>query len=131
MYDGEKKQVTKTYARDATLPAFILLLAGIEHLDAKQLEEDYFVKPVAEEQVEGRDTYCLQVIPKGNKKETHARYDLWVEQKTYLPVRTRVYLPGETVLATIEYQEVNAGVADEVFTVLVPADVNVVDRTAE
>jgi hypothetical protein len=58
-------------------------------LDNRDID-DSTKKRLADEKVAGQDCYMVSAVPK-HKDSSYGRIDMWISQKTYLPVRIRFY----------------------------------------
>jgi len=130
-FDRAAKVAIKQYVAEAALPPIVQALAGTQDFRAEEFEEDYYIKPVEEEQINEQNTYLLKFTPKGQEKETLVSYDLWVDQESYLPVRLRVRSRDEAVEIDFYSPRTEEPLPENIFDVRLPPDSQLIDQTQE
>lgn len=130
-FDRAAQVVTRQYLAEAALPPIVQALAGSRQLQAEEFRENYFIKPVEEGQLAGQPTYLLRFTPKGQEKESLVRYDLWVNEKSYFPVRLRVTSPEEVVEIDFSRFQTEAPLPENIFDVRMSPDSQFIDQTLD
>ena len=85
-YDREARTVHKDWLSADTLPFFITILAAAENFNRETFQERFYIKPVVEEEVSGKDSYLMQVREKGYADD-EGEWDLWIDKESHLPFK--------------------------------------------
>lgn len=131
-YNRPEGTVTKQFLNESGLPPVLQMLAGAQQFIAEEFQDYYYIAaPIPEEEVLHRKTYLLQLKPKGPGKEERVRYDLWIDQETYLPARMRVISSEQQLDVYFMNAEAEKNLPENIFTILPAPGVRFIDRTMD
>lgn len=74
-------------------------------MDDRKLNELYTEKLIGHEEVEGRDTYLIQLTAKVEDVAYHSQ-KMWVDAEHFVPLRQELYAKSGQLLKKLEYKDV-------------------------
>ena len=101
---------------------FLLLGFGTE---TGKIKEDYHLKFLREEDLQGDITAVLELIPRSESVRAQiTRIQLWVSEESWLPVQQKFLQPGgDYLLARYSNVKVNRPISSASFNIRAPSDV--------
>ncbi len=76
------------------------------------------IKLIGREKIEGRECYCLVMVPKKKEgKHLIAKEILWIDKEKFLPIQHAIYEEGNRFAESRTFKglEINIGLGDELF----------------
>lgn len=100
--------------------AFLSYLLG----DLTDAEEDFDIRVLGEDVVDGEPTVCLRLSAKSGSKSPYLQIDLWVHTELWLPIRQELTEVNRS-LTRIDLQNIsiNEDIDERVFEIELPRDV--------
>jgi outer membrane lipoprotein-sorting protein len=120
-----KQAIRHDLGRNKDKAEYLLLGFGS---DKDALKEAYQIRMLGEEQIEGRNTYMLELSPKSQRVSSiFPRIVLWIDPQIWVPVQQKLVEPnGDYVLYTFHDVVLNPRLAMSRFDLKLPRDVVVV-----
>ena len=115
-----KQAVVGKWSGDRGKAGFLSYLLG----DLSAAEEDFEIRSLGEELIDGKPTVRLRLSAKPESKSPYRQIDLWVDKVLWLPVRQDLTELNHS-LTRIELHDIsiNGDIRDEVFEIELPRDV--------
>lgn len=114
VYTAELKQITQQKLDYKILPLPLLVLGGATRIDEHFREKNY-IKPIERVILKGVETFQIIVKPK-TKNPEFSQETLWVETKTYLPVKAEITdTLGNTAIVEFSDKRSNQDLPDSLF----------------
>ena len=88
---------------------------------SKELQDGYSVRLLGSDTKDGQKVTGLELIPKSKEILQHIRkFELWLSDKTGLPVEQKIYPPGQYVVITYSNARANPDLPDSALKLQVP-----------
>jgi outer membrane lipoprotein-sorting protein len=90
---------------------------------SKELQENYTVRLLGADTKDGQKVTGLELIPKKKDILQHIKkFELWLSDKTGLPVEQKIYPGGQYVVITYSNARVNPDLPDSALKLQVPKE---------